>query len=158
MTSKNFLEGYLYKKEEVSKFITSVRQSKMVLDAITPLLSRLWRYEPFSWYSEIDIVPENRDAITIEDFRKLTSKIAKAFSVEPTVYVDERQMLARFFIYPTKTMGDSSKVYGAGTIVEIRTSNSEKCEITYKRKMQKVPVLSGYCKALTEKQDWAKVN
>lgn len=159
MTTKDYLNAYSSKKEELKKIVTAIRFMKMVVDNLPDLVSASWRINPQPSYPEIDIIAaDSEKPVTIEDFKKLTSKLAKAFGEEPFVYIDEKRMMARFYVYPRVHMGGRGREWGAGVRIEVQSHNTEKCEITYKRKMQKVPVLTGYCKALSEKSDWAKVN
>jgi len=158
MKTSDYLSAYVSKKEEVKKFVTAIRFMKMVAENIADLVPETWHLNPMQTYPEIDIIARDSETVTVEDFKKLTSKLAKAFGEEPSVFIDEHRMLSRFYIYPREHIGDPSRSWGSGVCIEIQSHNAEKCEITYKRKMQKVPVLTGYCKALSEKNDWAKVN
>jgi len=158
MKTSDYLSAYVSKKEEVKKFVTAIRFMKMVAENIADLVPETWHLNPMQTYPEIDIIARDSETVTVEDFKKLTSKLAKAFGEEPSVFIDERRMLSRFYIYPREHIGDPCHSWGSGVCIEIQSHNAEKCEITYKRKMQKVPVLTGYCKALSEKSDWAKVN
>jgi len=155
----SYKNAFRQAKEGLRNIVLSIMMSKMVFDVLNEIVPSNWAIKPDYWRGDLRVTSACEEIKpTPNELDKLVAKIAKYFNTEPSISIDENSVSASINIYRSKKLGSYSTEYGAAVTIAISTSNTEKCEITYKRKMRKIPILSGYCKELAEKKYLPQVN
>ncbi len=148
-----FLRSYKQKKGEQQGMVRRILYTKMFIDAHNYLFPDGWTLFML-WPGFLTLkAPEG---IQLPEFVKVADRIAKKFRQEPDKEIDKNNVRFTFKVW----FGEYSKTWTnrAGynnlqsVYLELTTKNTEECEITYKRKMHKVPVLTGYCKEIAEQK------
>lgn len=152
MKTTDYIKDFKSKKAEVRAFAKSVSFVVMMAQSLANIVPKGWQLKPSYWARGLKLVADENNPVTADVFDKLVAKYAKIFGTEPNMHISETTMSAEFYIHRRLKFGHSRNDWDAYVWFEITTSNTEKCEITYKRKMQKVPILTGYCKVLSEKK------
>jgi len=154
MKTENYLSNFRKAKRELKILVKKMSFSKMIIDSIIDILPKGWKVELQEYWYDISIITEidNDPFVTADVFDKVVSKISRIFREEPKMYISEEKLEADFCIYRKTRFADRRTDYDFYVRIEIKTSNTEKCEIVYKRKMTKVAELTGYCKSLSEKK------
>ena len=137
-------------KKEMKDRIRRIAYTKMFLDANSDLFPEEWNLTMwFPGYLRLS-APEGTQ---LPDFVKVADRIAKKMLVEPDNTIGEDHVEYTFKVW----LGEYSKTFGSSrgmqcVNLEVTTKNTEGCEVTYKRKMHKIPVLTGYCKEISEQK------
>jgi hypothetical protein len=149
MKPKDFRDEYRRYKDYIKEFSKKMMLSRMVFDNLSDLIKNGWNMMPYSGYSGIRIVPCEGITIAVDDFDKFVAKMAKIFRKEPYMNVEENSINATFYIYPN--MNDDTNNW-PHVMIDIRTDNTETCDVTYEEYTAKRAIVTGYCKALQEKK------
>jgi len=150
MKTSEFLHEYKIIKQQLDILVRDVSFGKQVSDNIRDIIPNGWKLEPDNYRGDIRITPINEN-MTAEQFDIALSKLARVLRIEPYKDINETNLSATFHLYRERHLGTKHGSNGHVRI-EINLKNTEACEVIYKRKMQKVAVLTGYCKALNDKK------
>jgi len=93
------------------------------------------------------------DEVPMNEALKIVDKLARKLNIEPEKTISEYQFTSTFQLsYQRKSSIVFPNSVWKSFYFELCSKNTEKCEVTYKRKMKKIPVLTGYCKEVAEKK------
>lgn len=139
---------YAYKKKQIKNYIRKIMIGRMVAYNIQDLIDNVFQINVDN-YGDISIEPkeEYHSVITLLDITKQTRKISRALNIEPSKDMSEHYVSVNYYLY--FNLHDSQTI---GVNIYMSTRNNEPCEITYKRKMHKVPVYTGFCKEFMEEK------
>lgn len=145
------LSMYRQAKKEWKENCQDIIMTAMILQNLEGVLPD---WEPFVWGTRyVDFkAPEGT---TVPEFMKVIDGLAKKLNLEPDKTVNENSIKATFQVHLWKNKVFTKRKYYNNVHLEFSTKNSEPCEITYKRKMRKVPILTGYCKEIAEQKHLA---
>jgi hypothetical protein len=174
MKTEEFLSDLRYYKRAIRRIGTRMMLSNMIIQNIEDIIPKGWELVQDS-SGTIKLSPPKETTVTADIFEKTVKHFAKCLVKEPSVNITETEMTASFYVYPAgnhETQWDSFNESYEDAMKNVKNNdhrfryesilfsvvinNSEKCEITYKRKMTKVPELTGYCKLLAERESWLK--
>jgi len=146
-----FLKDYRDRLKQARKVGKKMFIERMVAQNIRDIIPGCWKIEYMGYVTGLHISPINKDASLVEEFVKLTKKLAKTFQKEPYMNVDKEQLNASFYCY----LGFNKEFSPwESVLIDVFVGNSEKCDIIVTKTMEEVEhqELTGYCKVLKEKK------
>jgi len=156
MNHKEHLEQLKSKRNEIKEFSRKAMLTRMVADNIADLIPKGYEIKPYGYFPGIKIIPMEGINIPINDFDKFIAKLAKIFGKEPYMNVEEHSINASFYLYPTMNINGVDWIDNNNSwphvMIDIRTTNTEACDVVYEDYTSKRAILTGYCKQLQEKK------
>jgi hypothetical protein len=150
MYKKDLLDFYNASKVDHKARTRRIMYTRMFLEANSGLFPEGWT---LTLWAPGYITVAAPESVALPEFIKVADRIAKKLNCEPKKQISEERVAFNYSVW----FGEYRKTWKKSRCLqsvnlELTTKNTEGCEVTYKRKMQKVPVLTGYCKEIYEQK------
>jgi hypothetical protein len=148
MKTIDFTTDYKEAKRDFDDTIRRISFAHTLSQEIEPLLPKQWKIELANYKGFIKI-KSKAEGLTADRFDKLLSTISRNFNIEPSKHIDKKNLSATYGFWRDTYFG--SRHIETMVIVYVETSNSESCDVVETTEEVKTYKLSGYCKAISEK-------
>jgi len=146
MKTTEFLSKYRSIKEMFRELSRKVMLTRMVADNLRDVVPTAYKIDPVQYSHGIMISPVD-PGLSVDNFPKMTKKLAKILHRKPSIDITPELMTAVWWTYPT--MGEIGRTSNQIRI-ELVFGNTEKCELIPTKVTVESFELSGYCKQIKE--------